>query len=161
MDFSQLQKRLDSYKNWPKTKCQKPEDLASAGFYYIGIDDRVKCYACGGGLKDWEIDDKPWDEHAIWYGDDCFFVRLNKGDHFVQKVKKEYKLRNKPLITQNISQIENSVDKHLCKICFNSELSILFIPCMHIITCETCSLQIQNCPICRERIEKYQKIYYS
>lgn len=53
-DFSNPSVRLDSFKNWPKSSCIKKEDLSEAGFFYIGIEDRVKCFCCGVGLKDWE-----------------------------------------------------------------------------------------------------------
>lgn len=40
----------------------------------------------------------------------------------------------------------------LCKICYVEELSVLFVPCGHVIACGKCALNLQTCGICRERI---------
>lgn len=58
-------KRLESYEDWPKFMKQKPKELSDAGFFYTGKSDRVKCFSCGGGLKDWEAGDEPWEQHAM------------------------------------------------------------------------------------------------
>ncbi|XP_063622095.1 death-associated inhibitor of apoptosis 1-like [Cydia splendana] len=60
--------RLRTFKDWPKSMKQKPEELAEAGFYYIGQSDKTKCFYCDGSLKDWEEDDVPWEVHARWLG---------------------------------------------------------------------------------------------
>ncbi|KAL2712588.1 putative inhibitor of apoptosis isoform X2 [Vespula squamosa] len=44
-------------------------------------------------------------------------------------------------------------DGRLCKICYNEEMSIVFIPCKHIVSCLHCASAISECPICREPIE--------
>lgn len=40
-----------------------PRKLAAAGFYYIGVLDHVKCFACDLTLMAWEPDDDPFIEH--------------------------------------------------------------------------------------------------
>ncbi|XP_063377499.1 death-associated inhibitor of apoptosis 1-like [Cydia fagiglandana] len=77
--------RLRTFKDWPKSMKQKPEELAEAGFYYTGQSDKTKCFYCDGGLKDWEEDDVPWEQHARWF-DRCAYVQLVKGEDYVQKV---------------------------------------------------------------------------
>ncbi|VDH92636.1 Hypothetical predicted protein [Mytilus galloprovincialis] len=47
-----------------------------------GKEDICRCFYCGGGLKQWEPNDKPWTEHARWYTN-CAFVRQCKGDEFI------------------------------------------------------------------------------
>lgn len=42
----------------------KPEELAAAGFYYEGPQDKVRCYWCDGALVDWDHGDDVWLEHA-------------------------------------------------------------------------------------------------
>ena len=79
--------RLRSYnKRWPSNLVQTPEELSSAGFFYIGYADNVKCFFCDGGLCNWESDDEPWTQHARWFPD-CAFVKQVKGTTFIQKVK--------------------------------------------------------------------------
>lgn len=76
--------RLKTYEDWPTSLKQKPKQLSDAGFFYTGMSDRVKCFSCGGGLKDWEQDDDPWQQHAIWYSN-CHYLQLMKGREFIQK----------------------------------------------------------------------------
>ena len=40
-----------------------PQKLAAAGFYYTGIHDHVKCFACDVSLKAWLPNDDPITEH--------------------------------------------------------------------------------------------------
>lgn len=83
-------KRLESYEDWPKFMKQKPKELSDAGFFYTGKSDRVKCFSCGGGLKDWEAEDEPWEQHAMWYSN-CEYLKLMKGEEYIAEclAKKE------------------------------------------------------------------------
>lgn len=59
--------RLKTFVNWNVRAEASPCDFAAAGFYYLGQSDRTKCFNCGGGLQNWEVDDDPWEEHAKHY----------------------------------------------------------------------------------------------
>ena len=72
--FSDSADRLKSYENWPTALNQKPEKLSEAGLFYLGRSDHVKCYHCGGALRDWEENDDPVEEHAKYFPD-CEFVQ--------------------------------------------------------------------------------------
>ena len=50
-----------------------------------GVGDSVRCYYCGGGLRNWEAGDDPWEEHAKWYPK-CAHVILVKGQEYVDRV---------------------------------------------------------------------------
>ncbi|XP_060592057.1 baculoviral IAP repeat-containing protein 8-like [Ruditapes philippinarum] len=78
--------RLLSFKNWPRHLSQKPETLADAGLFYLGIEDLVRCFMCDGGLRRWDEDDDPWTEHCRWFPD-CAYAREKKGDEFIALVK--------------------------------------------------------------------------
>jgi len=69
--YSTLEKRLDSYKNWPEYyyEIRYTQRLAEAGLVYTGVGDSVRCYYCGGGLKNWKDGDDPREEHKRWYPD--------------------------------------------------------------------------------------------
>jgi E3 ubiquitin-protein ligase XIAP len=84
---------------------QKPKELSDAGFFYTGKGDRVACFSCGGGLKDWEEKDIPWEQHGMWYGK-CEYVRLVKGDDFVRQMdlKREQELKQQE--EKNINTLE-------------------------------------------------------
>lgn len=85
-DYSLKQKRVESYRNWPPSAKQKPENLVDAGFFYTGQADSVRCFLCGTGLRNWDPEDEPWVEHARW-APECFYVRDNKGQEFINLVQ--------------------------------------------------------------------------
>ncbi|OWF36928.1 inhibitor of apoptosis [Mizuhopecten yessoensis] len=59
--------------------------MARAGFFYAGYGDYVRCFFCGGGLRNWEPGDDPWVEHARWFPR-CAYVKQNKGQTFINLV---------------------------------------------------------------------------
>lgn len=77
--------RLRSFDDWPKTMKQKPQQLSDAGFFYTMKGDRVKCFSCGGGLRDWDEMDVPWEQHARWFGH-CEYLLLVKGQEYVDEI---------------------------------------------------------------------------
>nr|QEY08360.1 inhibitor of apoptosis [Phenacoccus solenopsis] len=78
--------RVSSYESWPVPDVKTPQELSKAGFYYTGVEDKVRCYHCGGGLQKWKVSDDPWIEHAKWFPK-CDFVVLIKGKKFIDEVK--------------------------------------------------------------------------
>ncbi|EDW80089.1 uncharacterized protein Dwil_GK23971 [Drosophila willistoni] len=77
--------RVRTFNDWPRHMKQKPQQLAEAGFFYTGVGDRVRCFSCGGGLKDWDENDEPWEQHALWLKD-CRFVKLMKGQLYIDSM---------------------------------------------------------------------------
>ncbi|XP_012151449.1 death-associated inhibitor of apoptosis 2 isoform X2 [Megachile rotundata] len=76
--------RLSTFIGWPENLKQTPEMLSSAGFYYDGFGDHVRCFHCDGGLRDWETTDDAWTEHAKWFPK-CEFVNLVRGQEFIKQ----------------------------------------------------------------------------
>uniref|UniRef100_A0A096NYE4 Baculoviral IAP repeat containing 3 n=1 Tax=Papio anubis TaxID=9555 RepID=A0A096NYE4_PAPAN len=81
--------RFKTFFNWPSSVLVNPEQLASAGFYYVGNSDDVKCFCCDGGLRCWESGDDPWVEHAKWFPRCEFLIRM-KGQEFVDEIQGRY-----------------------------------------------------------------------
>lgn len=48
---------------------------------------------------------------------------------------------------------EDKGDGRLCKICYNAEMSIVFLPCKHMVSCGNCASVLDTCPICRKSID--------
>ncbi|XP_071959858.1 baculoviral IAP repeat-containing protein 8-like [Antedon mediterranea] len=59
-----------------------PNGIAEAGFFAINRDQAM-CFHCGGGLKDWQLDDNPWIEHAKWFPF-CNWLRIENGFPFIE-----------------------------------------------------------------------------
>ena len=55
--------RLMTYTRWPNHAAVSPDDLARAGFFYTGSNDRVQCAFCENVLRNWEAGDNPTFEH--------------------------------------------------------------------------------------------------
>lgn len=173
--YASVSARLRSFKDWPRSMRQKPEDLAEAGFFYTGQGDKTKCFYCDGGLKDWENDDVPWEQHARWF-DRCAYVQLVKGRDYVQRVITEAcaisegpKEEPKPAdatpaaeTTTKPEEEETSVeDSKLCKICYSEERNVCFVPCGHVVACAKCALSTDKCPMCRRMFHNAIRLYFS
>lgn len=101
-------KRIESFDDWPKTMRQKPQELSDAGLYYTGKGDKVCCFCCGGGLKDWELNDDPWEQHTMWFGN-CEYVKLVKGPDYIKKMaEKKKEIIGKPCDTPSTSSQSSS-----------------------------------------------------
>lgn len=166
--------RLRSFQDWPRCMPQKPEDLAEAGFFYTGQGDKTKCFYCDGGLKDWETDDVPWQQHARWF-DRCAYVQLVKGRDYVQKVMSEactiaasnaeedvVPEKQTPEPSNASESPEKPVDdSKLCKICYVEERNVCFVPCGHVVACAKCALTADKCPMCRSTFQSAVRLYFS
>ncbi|XP_048883514.1 E3 ubiquitin-protein ligase XIAP isoform X1 [Brienomyrus brachyistius] len=218
---------------------QHPVDtilLARAGFYRSGPPDRVMCFKCGGGLKNWQPDEDPWEEHAKHYPG-CSFLLSEKGQEFVNSVQlgntrrssqntshangfsrletgqnvMQFKIAQQAvemgldpkkvestilekmrstgeeytkveLLVEDVlkSSAEGSVEEpqansdedpleklrklqreKQCKVCMDSDISVVFTPCGHLVTCSNCSKSLSKCPICCAVITQKIKTYIS
>jgi len=90
------EKTFGAPSSWPRAKVMAtPADMADAGLFYLGQQDRVKCWYCNGGLQNWKMYDNPWFEHAKWYPT-CEYVLAIKGPEFVARVTKLHPGIGKP-----------------------------------------------------------------
>ncbi|KAH0619240.1 hypothetical protein JD844_019107 [Phrynosoma platyrhinos] len=68
------EKRLRTFQHWADRAPVSPADLAAAGFFFVGPDDRVECFCCGGVLYDWFAEDDPMVEHEKFFPT-CPFIQ--------------------------------------------------------------------------------------
>ena len=66
-------------------------------FLKTGVGDSVRCYFCGGGLRNWEQGDVPMEEHGKWYPK-CPHVMLVKGQGYIEKLQKGEKPEEAPVV---------------------------------------------------------------
>ncbi|XP_019968432.2 E3 ubiquitin-protein ligase XIAP [Paralichthys olivaceus] len=207
--------------------------LARAGFHYAGTEDRVLCFRCGGGLKGWQPEEDPWEEHAKHYPG-CSFLLAEKGPEFVNSIQLQDPQRNRATSSHqngfsgntnevlrsalaqkavemglNPCEVEKTILEKIrrtgsgysslealledclnnspdsdnaktekqdedpleklmklqrekqCKICMDRDISIVFIPCGHLVSCDECSKSLIKCPICCGAILQKLKTYIS
>lgn len=48
-----------------------------------------------------------------------------------------------------------------CKICFTEEMSVVFLPCGHVVACVKCAASLSTCPVCRQQFSGTARIYLS
>jgi len=102
-----LQSRLTTFDEhisaWPQHRlASTPQDMATAGLYYLGTNDRVKCFYCNGGLQNWDRYDTPWFEHAKWFPK-CEFLLQQKGPEYVESVTCRFSNLRRPTIPNPVS----------------------------------------------------------
>ncbi|WAR07969.1 XIAP-like protein [Mya arenaria] len=85
-EYAGYDARLATFNGWPEEVSQKPCQLAHAGFYFTGVEDHVRCFACDGGLRQWDAGDDPWVEHCRWFPA-CSFARKTKGDQYIELIQ--------------------------------------------------------------------------
>jgi baculoviral IAP repeat-containing protein 7/8 len=177
-EFVNFKTRLATFDNWPCGLAQKPESLATAGFFYTGRGDAVVCFYCGVRFIHWSSDDDPWIEHTRWRGEMCAFVLLHKGAEFVvqhldprRRPAFDWIREGELTITPNIHDAEcdcvnNDVEecKSLtCRVCMRDMASVMFAPCGHIVCCVNCADDVvkckQQCPSCDVHITDRIKVH--
>ena len=52
-------------------------------------------------------------------------------------------------------------EARICKICMDSEIGVVFLPCGHFICCVQCAPSLRDCPLCRQSIHGTVKTYMS
>ncbi|XP_030069123.1 baculoviral IAP repeat-containing protein 7 [Microcaecilia unicolor] len=60
--------------------------------------------------------------------------------------------REKDLQLSTEEQLQRLQEARTCKVCMDSSVSIVFIPCGHLVVCAECSPKLQHCPVCRATI---------
>ncbi|KAM4886376.1 E3 ubiquitin-protein ligase XIAP isoform 4-T11 [Sylvia borin] len=50
-------------------------------------------------------------------------------------------------------------EEKLCKICMAKDVSVVFIPCGHLVACKECAQFLNECPLCRSDIMKIQEVF--
>ncbi|KAK7488988.1 hypothetical protein BaRGS_00019792 [Batillaria attramentaria] len=168
--------RCNTFSGWPHAETHTPDEMSDAGFYYTGHGDLVRCFYCKGGLKSWAEHLRPWVEHARFFPE-CPYVSQVKGHLYVEVVKElhekqervseeevERELEKRCRVpNQQQKELENEIqdakEERMCKICQSNEVSILFLPCGHLVSCAQCAPALRTCAICRQRVKGRVRVY--
>ncbi|KAK2708138.1 hypothetical protein QYM36_013902 [Artemia franciscana] len=171
--------RLETFANWNYSDRMDPHKLAEAGFFYLGVSDKVKCFHCDNNLDHWKVTDDPWVEHARWFSD-CVFLTQSKGNTFKKEVKDSFKrkaetentesrrrlqkklkteLPNKPK-RMNVDMSEEVIEeRYKCRVCLDKRVEVIYFPCGHLVCCSICTSVLANCPLCRQVISYTAKVF--
>ncbi|KFW88514.1 Baculoviral IAP repeat-containing protein 7-B [Phalacrocorax carbo] len=151
--------RLSTFQTWPQHTDMRPLQLARAGFFYTGRDDIVRCFYCDGGMRNWSFGDDPWREHARWYPG-CEFLLQSRGREFVSSVQDSFSSTLvSPMNAEE--QLRRLQEEKMCKVCMDRDVSVVFVPCGHLVACRQCARNLRLCPICRAVIRGSVRTFMS
>jgi len=87
---------------------------------------------------------------------------FSSGSEDVVEPKKTTKeaAKEDAVVAANSEQTNKLRDALLCQICCDEQLSIVFLPCGHSMTCPSCATALTNCPLCRKRIEASVRAFF-
>uniref|UniRef100_A0A8C6WKQ6 RING-type E3 ubiquitin transferase n=1 Tax=Neogobius melanostomus TaxID=47308 RepID=A0A8C6WKQ6_9GOBI len=155
--------RRTTFHNWPTEASVQPDVLARAGFFYTGHGDNVKCFFCDGGLRNWEPGDDPWQEHAKWFPR-CEFLIQSRGQDYISNIQDAHFHLGQTVVTRDPSPeelLKQLQEERTCKVCMDKLVSIVFIPCGHLVVCRDCAASLRHCPICRAVIRGSVRAFMS
>ncbi|WAR16687.1 BIR7B-like protein [Mya arenaria] len=139
------------------------------------------------GLRHWSKNDDPWTEHAR-FSLDCDHVKItgagNTSDTFASPTNNGANAITGMDLMQEILTIEEerdcfdekSVDrqnmvaelsrenqhlraKTLCSYCKRLEVSLVFLPCGHLVSCNTCGNRQRSCVTCGSNVKGTVRTY--
>ncbi|XP_024014164.1 kinesin-like protein KIN-7M, chloroplastic isoform X3 [Eutrema salsugineum] len=61
-------------------------------------------------------------------------------------------MKEKEMKSQAAAAANADANSHICKVCFESPIATILLPCRHFCLCKCCSLACSECPICRTKI---------
>ncbi|AAR28844.1 iap2 [Leucania separata nucleopolyhedrovirus] len=168
--------RFDSFRTWqhPNVSFRR---IAESGFYYLGLNDTVCCPSCGLYLTNWfNRGDDPFREHARWSSSCPLLESLSRQKTVVALASAP------PLLDEPVRSHPNALtrpnangsspahvldangsssadDEMLCKVCFERERNVCFVPCRHVCVCEDCAKRCQKCYVCRQKVTSLIRIF--
>lgn len=170
--------RLKTFKHWPHLFIDAGI-LAKTGFYYSGLFDQVICQFCKLTLQYWQRGDGEVGEHRR-FSPECDL--LQRRDTSNVPLGPRFQLNellsrdrydginadSRPalcgesifyLASTAAAIAEDRDQPNACKICYAANFNVAFIPCGHVMACNNCAVHIANCPVCRQPIVRYLKIF--
>ncbi|CAL1531180.1 unnamed protein product [Lymnaea stagnalis] len=159
------QKRLESFDNSELPSFLRPGHLATAGFFYAGYSDCVRCFQCGLGLRSWKHGDDIYVEHEK-HRPNCQYLQIQQKsrrnitstNEIEEGVTSTYRdsssaVSDKDVIVTLLEQ-ENAKlkDQLTCKVCSRAQIKDLFLPCGDLYACSECSRLLTHCPLCNKQI---------
>ncbi|XP_055882829.1 E3 ubiquitin-protein ligase XIAP-like isoform X1 [Biomphalaria glabrata] len=155
--------------------------MALCGLYATGEGDSVRCFMCGGGLKNWRRNDDPWIEHIRSYPN-CKYVKDQIDKEFYNIVKHLsecfpwLKQITKPMVKQcmermkaHTKEIRTMMEENdrlgrklrcrLCGVFLLGIEAVTFQPCGHFVVCSSCGRDIKSCVECGKKIESHITSY--
>jgi len=177
---SEVLKRVTTFIGWPDSapKSIKAYQFATAGFEYTTFKDEVRCDFCKIELSDWSEGDIPMHKHRE-KNPNCQFVAafnenleldvvedgeeedpdefygeidLTQTANLLKENRAQRRLRSQTDVSSMKAANEQLRGQLRCKNCNAESIQTLFLPCRHLVSCETCAEKVESCFYCSTRI---------
>ncbi|NXY49030.1 XIAP ligase, partial [Ceuthmochares aereus] len=74
-------------------------------------------------------------------------------------VEKDELIHLQNLYLSTEEKLRRLQEEKLCKICMAKDISVVLIPCGHLVACKECAGALTECPLCRTDIMKRQEVF--
>ncbi|XP_061714420.1 baculoviral IAP repeat-containing protein 7-B [Cydia pomonella] len=74
----------------------------------------------------------------------------------VESKKENSPVRKKLSLEEENRQLKEA---RMCKVCMDSEVSVVFLPCGHLVSCARCGAALASCPLCRSPVRALVRAY--
>ncbi|NWS76704.1 XIAP ligase, partial [Crotophaga sulcirostris] len=74
-------------------------------------------------------------------------------------VEKDELIHLQDLYLSTEEKLRRLQEEKLCKICMAKDISVVLIPCGHLVACKECAGALNECPLCRTDIMKRQEVF--
>ncbi|CAB3387220.1 Hypothetical predicted protein [Cloeon dipterum] len=129
------------------------------------------CEHCSVAIKDWLPDENPLEKHARENPQCPFVARINtlfftnfEGykaavNSMATKLSSSAKYGLDALQELNLNSEPKEIPmEYVCKVCYNKEIEIAFLPCSHAVVCTQCAFQLQSCAVCKAKVQSVLRI---
>lgn len=81
----------------------------------------------------------------------------------IQTVQLEMQRMKEQKEDQFKEEVCYKLQRVVCKICFEKEVEVLFLPCYHLVSCQGCKKQLaqKKCPLCRAAYQGTIRVYFA
>ncbi|XP_055883431.1 uncharacterized protein LOC106052414 isoform X2 [Biomphalaria glabrata] len=174
-EYALKSKRLETFSSWPRDHHLTAHELSEAGFYYAGSNrDTLKrdpavtaVTALGYPQNDVLEVALSLKEATIPLSADVILDKLssdikepiNSIDEFLRTDSTASTLLEKLL---HLKEKNNELRQQIvCKICLDQEVTVIFLPCGHLVSCTECATAMKDCPVCRMNIKGTVRAFIS
>ncbi|GMH47209.1 hypothetical protein TrVE_jg3070 [Triparma verrucosa] len=103
------------------------------------------------------VEEEGTGEEGKW-GDEEEELEIDDLPDLFKQETKEDEVDNMKL-AQAQANARPTTEDDVCKICYENNISCVFVPCGHFCTCLACGIRLDDCCICREKISLAQKVF--
>ncbi|XP_062497997.1 baculoviral IAP repeat-containing protein 7 [Pezoporus occidentalis] len=76
----------------------------------------------------------------------------------MQSVQQRESDESRPSMEEQLQRLR---EERMCKVCLDKDVSVVFVPCGHLVACRECAFNLRLCPICRAVIQDRVRTFMS